>query len=96
MMLVLLKKIKGIYIFNATNLYQNAVKNYIKLPQIQCIILHRSRTLNEPIKVERKSWIGKGCVNTCNITVFLLGITGWLQITLVLWWNDHANNFKSW
>jgi hypothetical protein len=54
MMLALLSKIKGIYIFNATNLYQNAVKNYLKLSQIQCIILHRSRTMNEPIKVERK------------------------------------------
>ena len=54
MMLALLSKIKEIYIFNATNLYQNAVKNYLKLSQIQCIILHRSRILNEPIKVERK------------------------------------------
>ena len=53
LMLILLSKIEGIYTFNATNLHQNAVKNYLKLSQIQCIILDRSRTVNEPIKVEK-------------------------------------------
>ena len=53
-MLALLSKIEGIYSFNATNLYQNALKNYLKLSQIQCIMLDRSRNLNEPIKVETK------------------------------------------
>ena len=31
---ILLCKIEGIYTFNATNLHQNAVKNYLKLSQI--------------------------------------------------------------
>ena len=34
LMLVLLSKIEGNYTFNATNLHQNAVKNYLKLSQI--------------------------------------------------------------
>ena len=31
---ILLSKIEGIYSFNATNLHQNTVKNYLKLSQI--------------------------------------------------------------
>ena len=42
LMLVLLSKIEGNYTSNATNLHQNAVKNYLKVSQIQCIILDRS------------------------------------------------------
>ena len=34
MMLALLSKIEGIYTFNATNLHQNALKNYLQLSQI--------------------------------------------------------------
>ena len=37
MMLVLLSKIEDIYIFNTTNLHQNAVKNYLKPPKIRLI-----------------------------------------------------------
>ena len=39
---ILLSKIEGNYTSNATNLHQNAVKNYLKVSQIQCIILDRS------------------------------------------------------
>ena len=34
LMSILLSKIEGIYTFNATNLYQNTVKNYLKISQI--------------------------------------------------------------
>ena len=34
LLLVLLSKIEGNYTFNATNLHQNALKNYLKLSQI--------------------------------------------------------------
>jgi hypothetical protein len=34
MMLALLSKIEGIYTFNATNLHQNALKNYLKLSHV--------------------------------------------------------------
>ena len=34
LMLVLLSKIEGNYTSNATNLHQNALKNYLKLSQI--------------------------------------------------------------
>ena len=34
LVLVLLSKIEGNYAFNATNLHQNALKNYLKLSQI--------------------------------------------------------------
>jgi hypothetical protein len=40
MILVLLSKIEDIYIFNATNLHQNAVKHYLKPSQIKCIKLY--------------------------------------------------------
>ena len=33
-MLALFSKIEGIYTFNATNLHQNAIKNYLKLSEI--------------------------------------------------------------
>ena len=45
LMLVLLSKIEVNYTFNAPNLHQNAVKNYLKLSQIKCSILDRSRTV---------------------------------------------------
>ena len=34
LLLILLSKIEGNYTFNATNLHQNALKNYLKLSQI--------------------------------------------------------------
>ena len=54
LMLILLSEIEGIYTFNATNLHQTAVKSYLKLSQISCIILDRSRTVKNPIKVKKR------------------------------------------
>ena len=40
MMLVLLTKIEDIYIFNTTDLHQNAEKNYLNPSQIKCTKLY--------------------------------------------------------
>ena len=47
LLLILLSKIEGNYTFNATNLHQNALKNYLNLSQIYCVTLDRSRTVKK-------------------------------------------------